>query len=567
MNLRSVSRAGLVAGAILVTACDTGGGDTADLVLTGGRVVTVDPSVPEGEAVAILDGRIAAVGSSDEIEAWVGPQTRVVDLDGRLALPGFIEGHAHYMRLGSSTLELDLADAANWEEIVALVGAAAAEAEPGELITGNGWHQERWTPRAEPNVDGFPFHEALSAASPNNPVILTHASAHASFANAYAMEMAGIDRDTPDPDGGEIVRDAAGNPIGAFRETASSLLSPAREGAPAAEPRRVALLAQEEAFRNGITSFHDAGSGFSTIDLWKSMVDDGSLKIRLYGMIRADNDELARRLPEYRIIGHGGDRLTVRSIKVSIDGALGSHGAWLLEPYDDLPTSTGLNTAPPEEIREKARLALEHDFQLNVHAIGDRGNRETLDIFEEAYAAADDDDLRWRVEHAQHLHPDEIPRFGALGVIASMQGVHATSDGPWVEPKLGARRTEEGAYVWRSLMDAGAVIVNGTDAPVERVSPVASYYSSVSRVMADGERFTPAQRMTRMEALESYTINAAYGAFEEEIKGSLTPGKLGDVVVLSRDILAVDEPEIPGAAVDMTVVGGEVVYERSGGSR
>jgi hypothetical protein len=293
------------------------------------------------------------------------------------------------------------------------------------------------------------------------------------------------------------------------------------------------------------------------------MVDDGSLKIRLYGMIRADNDELARRMPEYRILGHGDDRLTVRSLKVSIDGALGSHGAWLLEPYDDLPTSTGLNTAPPEEIREKARLALEHGFQLNVHAIGDRGNRETLDIFEEAYASADGEDLRWRVEHAQHLHPEEIPRFGALGVIASMQGVHATSDGPWVEPKVGPWRTEEGAYVWRSLMDAGATIMNGTDAPVENVSPIASYYSSVSRVMADGERFTPAQRMSRMEALESYTINAAYGAFEEGIKGSLTPGKLADVVVLSRDILSVDEPEIPGTEVDLTIVGGEVVYDRT----
>lgn len=552
------------AGALLLAACGPGSENAADLVLTGGKIVTVDPSIPEGEAIAMRDGRIAAVGSVDEIAGWVGPATRVVELDGRLALPGFIEGHAHYMRLGSSTLELNLSDAASWDEIVVLVGTAAAEAEPGELITGNGWHQERWTPRPEPNVDGFPFHEALSAASPDNPVILTHASAHASFANAYAMRLAGIDRSTPDPAGGEIVRDADGNPIGAFRETASGLLAPAREGAPAPEPRRVALLAQDEAFRSGITSFHDAGSGFSTIDLWRSMVDDGSLKIRLYGMIRADNDELARRMPEYRIIGHGDDRLTVRSLKVSIDGALGSHGAWLLEPYDDLPTSTGLNTAPPDEIREKARLALEHGFQLNVHAIGDRGNRETLDIFEEAYTSADGEDLRWRVEHAQHLHPDEILRFGALGVIASMQGVHATSDGPWVEPKLGPRRTEEGAYVWRSLMDSGAMIVNGTDAPVENVSPIASYYSSVSRVMANGERFTPTQRMSRMEALESYTINAAYGAFEEGIKGSLTPGKLADVVVLSRDILTVDEPEIPGTEVDLTIVGGEIVHDRTG---
>ncbi|MEX2466151.1 MAG: amidohydrolase [Gemmatimonadota bacterium] len=554
-------------GVFFLAGCGPDAGEPADLVLTGGKVVTVDASLPEGEAVAVRGGRIAAVGSAEEIAEWIGADTEVIELDGRLAMPGFIEGHAHYMRLGSSTLELNLSDASSWDEIVALVGAAAEEAEPGELITGHGWHQERWTPRPEPNIDGLPFHASLSAASPDNPVILSHASGHASFANEHAMRLSGIDGNTPDPAGGQIVRDASGNAIGAFRETASSLLAPAREGASAPEPRRVALLAQEEAFGNGITSFQDAGSGFGTLDLWRSMVDDGSLKIRLYAMIRADNDELAARMADYRMVGYGDHGLTVRALKVSIDGALGSHGAWLLEPYDDLPTSTGLNTVPPEEIREKARLALQHDYQLNVHAIGDRGNRETLDIFEEAYASADGEDLRWRVEHAQHLHPDEISRFGALGVIASMQGVHATSDGPWVEPKLGARRTEEGAYVWRRLMDSGAVIMNGTDAPVEDVSPIANYYSSVSRVMADGERFTPEQRMSRMEALESYTINAAFGAFEEDIKGSLTPGKLADIVVLSQDILTVDEALIPETSVELTIVGGEVVYERPARNR
>lgn len=556
----------VMTGVALFAACGSDPGEVADLVLTGGKVVTVDPEVPEAEAVALRDGRVAAVGTAAEITEWVGSDTEVIELDGRLALPGFIEGHAHYMRLGSATLELDLSDAGNWAEIVDRVEAAVAEAEPGELILGQGWHQERWTPRPQPNVDGLPFHDGLSAVSPDNPVILSHASGHASYANEHAMRLAGIDRNTPDPEGGEIVRDGSGNPIGAFRETASGLLAPAREGASRPDPRRVALLAQEEAFRNGITSFQDAGSGFETIDLWRSMVDDGSLRIRLYTMIRADNDALARHMADYRMVGYGSDRLTLRALKVSIDGALGSHGAWLLEPYDDLPTSTGLNTTPPEEIREKADLALEHDYQLNVHAIGDRGNRETLDIFEEAYAVADAEDLRWRIEHAQHLHPDDIPRFGSLGVIASMQGVHATSDGPWVEPKLGPRRTEEGAYVWRKLMDSGAVVMNGTDAPVEDVSPIASYYSSVSRVMANGERFTPEQRMSRMEALESYTVNAAYGAFEEDVKGSLTPGKLADVVVLSQDILTVDEERIPDTLVDLTIVGGEVVYARSEGA-
>jgi predicted amidohydrolase YtcJ len=379
------------------------------------------------------------------------------------------------------------------------------------------------------------------------------------------MELSGITAGTPDPAGGEIVRDGQGNPIGAFRETAARLLGPASEGAAEADPRRVVLLAQEESFSKGVTSFQDAGSSFETADLWRDMVDDGSLKIRLYGMIRASNESLAENLAAYRMVGHGDERLTIRSIKVSIDGALGSHGAWLLEPYQDLPSSAGLNTAPLDEVREKARLAMEHGYQLNVHAIGDRGNRETLDIFEQAFSAAGQADYRWRIEHAQHLHPDDIPRFGELGVIAAMQGKHATSDGTWVPDRLGDQRSEEGAYVWKKLMESGAVVMNGTDAPVEDVSPIASYYSTVSRRLSDGTVFYPDQRMSRLEALESYTINAAYGAFEEGIKGSLTPGKLADITVLSQDILVIEEDRIPETEVVFTIVGGEIVYARDGG--
>jgi hypothetical protein len=557
--------AALALATLIPLGCGGPAGGPADLVLRGGKIATLETGNPEVQALAARDGRIVALGSDEELSELIGPETEVVELDGRLAIPGFIEGHAHYMRLGSATLELNLMDAASWDEIVRMVAEAVADAEPGELITGRGWHQEKWSPRPEPNVDGLPFHDSLSAVSPDNPVILTHASGHASYANARAMELAGITAATDDPPGGEIVRDADGNPIGAFRETAAGLLGPARAGAPDPDPRRVALLAQEEAFAKGITSFQDAGSGFETIDLWKQMVDDGDLKIRMYAMIRADPDALARNLAEYRTIGYGGDRLTVRAIKVSIDGALGSHGAWLLEPYVDLPTSTGLNTTPVEEIRAMARLAMEHDYQLNVHAIGDRGNRETLNLFEEAYAAAGPGDYRWRIEHAQHLHPDDIPRFGRLGVIASMQGVHATSDAPWVEPKLGARRTEEGAYVWQKIMSHGGVVMNGTDAPVEDVDPIASYYATVARKMDDGQVFFADQAMTREEGLRSYTINAAYGAFEDDIKGTLAVGKLADVTVLSGDILTIEEDNISEVEVAYTIVGGEVVYRGPGG--
>ena len=540
-------------------------GEAADLVLRGGKIVTLNEAQPEVRALAARGGRIVALGSDADVGRLIGSDTEVIDLGGRLAIPGFIEGHAHYMGVGRSTLQLNLMDVANWDEVVAMVADAVAEAEPGELIAGRGWHQEKWDRRPEPAVDGLPFHRSLSAVSPDNPVLLTHASGHATYANAKAMELSAITAATGDPEGGEIVRDAHGDPMGAFRETAAGLLGSARRGAADPDPSRVALLAQEEAFSKGITSFQDAGSGFSTVDLWKEMIDDDRLKIRLYSMIRAGNQSLVENLADYRMVGYGSDRLTVRSIKASIDGALDSHGAWLLEPYDDLPTSTGLNTTPVEEIREKARLAMEYGYQLNVHAIGDRGNRETVDIFEEAYNARGDGDYRWRVEHAQHLHPDDIPRFEALGVIASMQGVHATSDGPWVEPKLGARRSEEGAYVWRKLMDTGAIVMNGTDAPVEDVDPIASYYATVSRRMNNGGVFFGDQRMSRLEALESYTINAAYGAFEEDIKGTLANGKLADIVVLSQDVLTLDEDAIPQTEVVYTIVGGEVVY-RGGGS-
>lgn len=560
MTSRRIQTALLIPVMLFVVACARDSGH-ADLVLLGGTIVTVQEGGPDGAtALAARDGRIVAVGSDEEVRGLVGPDTEVMDLDGALAIPGLIEGHAHYMRVGQSRLELDLTTVANWDAAVTMVEAAVRDAEPGQLILGRGWHQEKWDQRPEPNVDGLPYHRSLSAVSPDNPVILTHASGHATYANARAMELAGIDASSPDPEGGEIVRDPAGNPIGAFRETASALLAPAREGSIAPDPRRVALLAQEEAFSKGITSFHDAGAGWSTVDLWKEMVDEGILKIRIYSMIRASPESLAEHLGDYRVIGYGDDRLTVRAIKVSIDGALGSHGAWLLEPYDDLPSSAGFNTTPLPDVVETARLAMQHDYQFNVHAIGDRGNRETLDIFEEAYASAGPGDYRWRIEHAQHLDPQDVPRFGEIGVIASMQGVHATSDGPWIEQKLGMRRSEEGAYVWRRLLDSGATIMNGTDAPVEDVDPIASYYSTVSRRMANGGTLFPDQRMTRMEALRSYTINAAFGAFEEDLKGTLEVGKLADVTVLSQDILTIAEELIPETAVVATIVGGEIVY-------
>ncbi len=413
-------------------------------------------------------------------------------------------------------------------------------------------------------MEGLPTHHTLSAVSPDNPVVLRHATGHASFANARAMEMAGIDRGTANPPGGEIVRDTNGDPIGMFRETAQGLLSPASENAVRPSARRQAELAVEELTAKGVTSLQDAGSSFATVDVLKEMVDDGSLKVRLWVMLRVPNDQLRARVADYRMIGYGDNRLTVRALKRSIDGALGPHGAWLLEPYEDLPGSAGLNTASVESVTETARIAMEYDLQMCTHAIGDRANREVLDIYEDLFAANPErTGLRWRIEHAQHLHPDDIPRFGQMGVIASMEGIHATSDAPYVIQRLGEDRAREGAYVWQSLLQSGAVVTNGTDAPVEDVDPIASYYATVSRRVRDGSVFFPEQRMSREEALYSYTMDGAYAAFEEDIKGSLTPGKLADITVLSRDILTVPEDEIMAAEVAYTIVGGEIVYRQS----
>ena len=573
-----ILRSALLAAALLVLpACDADpapspGGEMADLVLLGGKVITMDPERPEAEAVAIAGDRILAVGSRDEIQALVGGATEMMELEGRLVIPGFVEGHGHFLGLGNARMILDLASTTTWEGIVAMVAEAAADAEPGAWILGRGWHQERWSPPPAATVDGVPTHHALSEVSPENPVLLTHASGHASFANARALELAGVDRDTPDPEGGTIVRDAEGSPTGFLRQAAQGLArgAQARGEATLTEEERHARflrqveLAGEEALRHGVTSFHDMGSSFSDVEALGALADEGRLPIRLHLAIRGEsNAEMDRRLPGLRRVGDGDHFLTVRAVKRQIDGALGTHGAWLLDPYHDMPSTSGLPQVTPEDLRETAEIALRHGFQLNTHAIGDRGNREALDVYEAVFAAhPSESDLRWRIEHAQNLHPEDVPRFAELGVVASMQGVHATSDGPWVPQRLGEERARERAYVWRSLLDAGAVICNGTDVPVEPISPIASFHASVTRLMADGRPFVPEQSMDRMEALHSYTLGCAWAVFEEDLLGSVTPGKLADLVVLDRDILTIPEGEIPGAQVDLTLVGGEIRYRR-----
>lgn len=536
--------------------------EPADLVLMGGRIVTMDPTYPEATAVAARNGELVAVGAEQEIDRFIGPDTQVIDLGGVLAVPGLIESHAHFLSLGRSKMVLDLNDIADFPGIVAMVESAVAETEPGQWIVGRGWHQEKWKSPPEPNVAGLPYHDALSAVSPDNPVFLTHASGHASIANSVALELAGIDRRTPDPPGGEIVRDSRGRAIGVLRETAENLVGNLiEEDRSEGALRRMAVLAGEESLALGLTSFQDAGASFQDVETLAAMAESGDLPVRLWVMLSGSNESLAEKLPGYEVYRVGDGHLTVGGIKVYADGALGAHGAWLLEPYSDKPDSIGLNIMTPDSLRESARIAAEHGLQLCTHAIGDRANRVMLDIYEEIISSrADGRELRWRMEHAQHIDPADLPRFAELGVIAAMQAIHCTSDGPWVPARLGEERSRTGAYMWRDLLDSGAVIANGTDAPVEPVDPLLSFYASVTRRLPDGSDFYPEQRMTRMEALRSYTLDAAYAAFEEDVKGSLEPGKYADITVLSKDILEIPDDEILGTKVLYTIVGGEVRY-------
>jgi predicted amidohydrolase YtcJ len=560
--------------AVTMMAVRLAAADVPDLILKNGKIVTLDPAHPEYQALAAHKGRILALGSTAKIEKMKGPDTKVIDLAGATAVPGLIEGHGHFMGLGQFKRSLNLRDTKNWGEIVSMVGAAAKEARPGQWIVGRGFHQSKWDKAPSPNVQGFPVHDDLSKVSPNNPVILTHASGHATMVNAKTLEVSGINKDTKDPEGGEILRDANGNATGLLNEKAQVLarkayteyLSKRTPEQRLDDARLEATLAAQEALSKGITSFQDAGSSFETIDLLHQMAKEGKMPVRLWLMIREHNLELEEKGHQYRLINAADHHLTVRAIKRAIDGALGPRGAWLLEPYADLPERSGMNTEPISEIEKTAEYAWKHGFQLCVHAIGDRGNRETLDLFEREFAKHGKKvtDVRWRVEHAQHLTDFDVPRFAKLGVIASMQGVHCTSDAPYVLARLGPKRAEEGAYVWRKLLDAKAVVTNGTDAPVEDVDPIPSLYATVTRRLADGSYFFPKQKLTRLEALKSYTLDNAYAAFEEKDKGSLQVGKLADVTVLSKDFLTVPDDEILKTQVLYTIVGGKVAYQRGG---
>jgi predicted amidohydrolase YtcJ len=530
----------------------------ADLIVVNGRVYTVDDSRPMVSAFAVQNGRIVFAGSDREVRALAGSRTRVVDAGGGTVVPGMVDAHAHLLGLGVSLRNVALAGSKTYEEVIARVVERAKTAKPGEWILGRGWDQNLWPEKK------FPTHEALTRALPNNPVVLTRIDGHAILANAMAMSAAKVTAATRDPEGGRIERLADGSPAGVFVDNAESLIGRAVPGSTTAQTREAILAAVAEANKWGLVGIHDAGESQRTIDIFESLARAGKFNLRNYVMVSGDSADVTH----YFAVGPRSalydGHIWVRAIKLYSDGALGSRGAALLAPYSDDHGNTGLLVTPPAELQRIATGALRRGFQVAVHAIGDRGNRVVLDAYDAALKAVPTADHRFRVEHAQVISPQDIPRFATLGVIPSMQASHQTSDMRWAETRVGPERIK-GAYAWRSLLNTGVIIPNGSDFPVEEVNPLISFHSAVSRQDASNwppGGWYPDQVMTREEALKAMTIWPAYAGFQEKVMGSITPGKYADFVILDRDIMTVPASEILATRVMSTWIGGKAVYSR-----
>jgi predicted amidohydrolase YtcJ len=534
----------------------------ADLIVTNAHIYTVDEGRPLAEAMAISDGRIVFAGSARGAEVFAGPQTRRLDLEGKTVIPGMVDAHVHLLGLGRALRIIDLVGTRSYEEVIARVVERARDVPEGEWIRGRGWDQNDWA------VTEFPTHEALSEAVPDHPVYLWRVDGHAVLVNRKALELAGVTAATVDPDGGRFIRDADGNPTGVLidlaRRAVSSVMPPLSER----ERREAVLAAIAEANKWGLTGVHDAGVSDTTIAVYEALAREGRYNLRNYVMVAAVDSVLDEFLDQYLEQGpqdglYDG-RLWIRAIKLVADGALGSRGAALIEPYSDDPHNTGLVITGPERVQEIAQRALRNGFQVNVHAIGDAANRLTLDAFEAALQEVPVANHRFRIEHAQNIHFQDIPRFAELDVIPSMQGSHQTSDMYWAIDRLGWTRVQ-GAYAWRTLLNTGVVIPNGSDFPVESPNPLISFKAFITRQDANGwpaGGWFPDQRTTRDEALKSMTLWPAYAAFMEDVAGSLTPGKYADFVVLDQDIMKIAPERILDTQVLLTVLGGQVVYRK-----
>ena len=534
----------------------------ADTLLISGTIYTADDANTKVEAVVIEDGRFTFVGDLAAAQSKAGQDHRHLALGAATAYPGFIEGHGHLSSLGEAITNLDLNGVDSYQTIVGMVADAAAKASPGQVIKGRGWHQSKWSKEPSVTVDGFPTHRSLSEVSPNNPVFLGHANGHTALVNQAAMDALNLTYNTPTPDGGIIVKDGKGDPTGILHENAVDLAYPLI--ALSTDSAKTAILAaQDHAFRWGITNFHDAGAGSIDIEAQRALDASGDLKLRIYTMVSAQDDVLTDYwLARPPVIADDDSRLTIRSFKAVMDGALGSRTAWLHQPYTDDPGTSGVQTFDENRLVDIMNRSNAHGWQINTHAIGDKANTVVLDAIDKATLTQRDH--RSRIEHSQHLLPSDIERFSKLGVIASIQAIHMSSDRPWAIDRLGIERIKSGAYVWRDLLDAGVHIANGTDVPVEPINPIANFYASVARKTLKGlpdDGYEIRQKLSRHETLKSMTLWNAYAAFEEAEVGSISVGKRADMTVTDQNLMTVDENKILATKPVMTVIGGEIVYQ------
>ena len=549
---------------IFLLSCES---EKADMIIYNGKIYTMNDLMPMTESVAINNGKIIALGKYKELDRLISPNTQIINLSGAMMTPGIIEGHGHFYGLGLAEMQLDLSTTESYQDLIDMVSDAVDKASPGDWILGRGWHQSKWSDNRDSFINGFQTHDKLSEISPNNPVWLKHASGHAGFANKKAMDIAGVSNETEFGFGGEIIKDLSGAPTGVFNERAQGLISKHADSNLGDNSDLKAIeLAVNACLENGITSFHDAGTSAKAIEVLRESIDKNLLKVRIYAMLTSRDTTLLntwyKKGPE---IGSADDFLTIRSIKINADGALGSRGAWLIDHYSDRPGHHGMPTQSMEYVYKVAKNGILSGFQVNSHAIGDRANREILNQYEIVFNEFPNlaSDHRWRIEHAQHIDPVDIPRFGSLKVIASIQGIHMSSDRPWAIDRLGEKRIIESAYVWRDLINNGAILINGSDVPVEPINPIASFYASSTRKTLKGfpeGGFEPSQKMTRLEALKSYTINAAYGAFEENKKGSIEIGKFADFTVFSQNLITIPDDKILDTKVLYTIVNGKIEY-------
>lgn len=517
----------------------------ADMAVIHARIHTVNPKQPEASAMAIRGGRILAVG--EDVSRFVGGSTKVIDAKGATVIPGFIDSHGHVRGLGDMLAEIDLRGITSQEEIVRRVRNAAAAHRADEWIFGRAWDQNLWTNKSFPNANG------ISAAAPDNPVLLERVDGHAIWVNRRALEIADINKGTADPAGGRIVRDSQGKPTGVLVDRAQALLTSKIPRASAAQIEASLLRAAQDLARLGITTVHDAGVQYEDIAAYRALIRRGEWPVRIYAMILYPLELPAK--PEI------GDFLTIRSLKIVSDGALGSRGAAMIAPYSDDPGNRGLMIVDRAAIRAAAEKALAKGFQVNTHAIGDLANRNALNAYADVLKGPND--KRFRIEHAQIVAAGDFAKFKQFSIIASMQPTHATSDMLWAQERVGPERIK-GAYAWQTLMHLGVHVPSGSDFPVEDPNPLLGFYAAVTRQKVDGTPpggWYPQQKMSREEALRSWTIEGAYAAFEEQRKGSLETGKVADFVMLSGDLMSMPAAEIPHTKVTMTVVNGKIVYQ------